>query len=125
MAERQLHSDTEIYKAVIALAKFSVLAVRQMPRDVKRVIGDLLRDETLWMGVLVMRANIARDAAKVPHLVEILEHLELVKMALRIAHELGFIARATWAQSIPLTDSVGKQANGLKTYFAPQSSPAA
>jgi len=67
-ARPHLHSDTEIYAAVIALAKFCVLASRQMPRDVKQLLGAQLRDETLWMTVLIQRANIARDAAKLPHL---------------------------------------------------------
>jgi len=81
-ARPHLHSDTEIYAAVIALAKFCVLASRQMPRDVKQLLGAQLRDETLWMTVLIQRANIARDAAKLPHLVELQEHLELVTACL-------------------------------------------
>lgn len=112
-----LHSDTEIYAAVIALAKFCVTVARQMPRDVKQLIGAMLLDETMWMAVLVMRANIARGADKVPHLVELLEHLELVQVALRLAREMGFMPNAHWSQSLPLIASVGKQANALKGYF--------
>lgn len=118
MTERHLHSDTDIYDAVVDLAKFCIATARLMPRDVKQLLGGLLRDETLWMGVLVLRTNIARGPAKVPHLVELLEHLELVTMSLRLARDLKYIANAHWAQALPLIASVGKQANGLKAHFA-------
>ena len=114
-----LHSDTDIYKAVVDLAAFSLRASRNMPRDVKQLIGGTLRDETLWMCVLVLRANIAREAAKLPHLTELLEHLELVVVLLRLGRDLKFIASKTYADAMPLTASVGKQANALKNHFAP------
>lgn len=113
-----LHSDTEIYKAVIDLAAFSLRAARQMPRDVKMLVGAHLRDETVWMAVLVQRTNIARDAAKLPHLVELLEHLEIVKVTLQLARDLGFIAPKTYGDAMPLVASVGKQANALRNHFA-------
>ena len=114
-----LHSDTDIYKAVVDLATFCLATSRGMPRDVKQLVGGQLRDETLWMCVLVLRANIAREAAKLPHLVELLEHLELVIVMLRLARDLRFIAPKTYAVALPLTASVGKQATALKNHFAP------
>lgn len=113
-----LHSDTEIYKAVVDLASYCLRAARGMPRDVKLLIGSQLRDETLWMGVLILRTNKARDAAKLPHLDELLEHLELVTMMLRMARDLKFIATQTYADAVPLVASVGRQANALRTHFA-------
>ena len=114
-----LHHETAIYSAVVELGKFVITAVRQMPRDVKLLLGGTLRDEVLWMGVLVLRMNKARDAAKVPHIDEILEHVELVTMTLRFCRELRFIAPNIFAQSLPLTVSIGKQASGLRNRFAP------
>ena len=113
-----LHSDTDIYKAVVDLATHCLRAARGMPRDVKQLIGAQLRDETLWMGVLILRANKARDAAKLPHLDELLEHLELVTMMLRMARDLHFIAPKAYADALPLVASVGKQANALRSHFA-------
>ena len=114
-----LHHETDIYASVVELAKFALAAAREMPRDVKQLLGASLRDETVWMGVLVMRMNKARDAAKLPHIDEILEHIEIVTMTLRLARELKCIPPAIFAQSLPLTVSVGKQATALRNHFAP------
>jgi len=114
-----LHHDTQIYAAVVELGKFVLQAVRQMPRDVKLLLGGTLRDEVLWMGVLVLRMNIARDAAKLPHIAELLEHLEIAQQALRYCRDLRLMAPATFAQSLPLTTSIGKQAMALRNHFAP------
>ena len=114
-----LHSDTEIYKSVCDLAAHCLRAARQMPRDVKLLIGAQLRDETLWMGVLILRTNKARDAAKLPHLDELLEHLELVTMMLRMARDLKFIPTKAYADAMPLVASIGKQATALRNHFDP------
>lgn len=93
MPERQpsLHSDTEIYKAVVELAKFCLIAVRQMPRDVKRLIGDLLGDETLWMGVALSR--LARlPTADVPQAAN--SYLGLLRQASHGRHDRTVLANA-------------------------------
>ena len=41
-----LHHDTQIYAAVVELGKFVLQAVRQMPRDVKLLLGGTLRRRT-------------------------------------------------------------------------------
>jgi len=114
-----LHSDTDIYRAVTELAKFVARAVEQMRRDVKPTIGRMLIDECVWMSVVVRRANIAREEAKLAHLEELLEQLEIVQFVLRLCHELKYIARAAFADSLPLTASVGRQATALRNAFAP------
>lgn len=114
-----LHSDTEIYAAVVELAKFVMTAARQMPRDVKQLLGASLRDESIWLGVLVLRMNKAIGPAKAPHLEEILEHVEIITFTLRLARELKFVSPSTFAQSLPLTVSIGKQATAIRNHFAP------
>ena len=114
-----LHSDTEIYKAVVDLAAFGLRASRNMPRDVKQLIGGSVRDETLWMAVLVLRTNIARDAAKVPFYDELLEQGEIVQFLLKRAFNNHYLPASMYADAIPLTVSVGKQANALRTRFVP------
>lgn len=114
-----LHSETEIYAAVAELAKFSITAARQMPRDVKMLLGKSLVDETVWMGVLILRLNKARDAAKLPVVEEIIEHVEISTIYLRLARDLKFIPTRLFAQSLPLTASIAKQAYGIRNHFAP------
>lgn len=114
-----LHSDTEIYAAVVALAKYVAEAVREMRRDVKPTLGKMLVEECVWMGVVVRRINIARDQAKVPLLEELLEQIEIVQFVLRLSRDCRYIAVSTFADSVPLTASIGKQATALRNHFAP------
>jgi hypothetical protein len=114
-----LHSDTEIYAAVVELAKFVTRVVQDLRRDMKPTIGKMLLEECVWMGVVVRRINIARDQAKLPLLEELLEQLEIVQFVLRLARDCHYIAIATFADSVPLTASVGKQATALRNHFAP------
>ena len=114
-----LHFETDLYAAVVDLGKAVVPAVRSMPRDVKQLLGGRILDEALWMGVLVMRINKARDAAKLPVIEDLLEHLELAQMTLHLTRELKYIANKHFANALPLIASIGKQAHGLRNHFAP------
>ena len=51
-----LHSDTELYRAVIDFQKFVAGAVIHLRRDVKQMYGERLVDESLWMPVIVRHA---------------------------------------------------------------------
>lgn len=120
-----LHSETEIYRAVVDLQRFAMRAAVNMRRDVKPLLGARLIDESLWMAVLVRRANIARDQDKVPHLDDLLEQLEVVQVALRLGRDLEYIPNNVFAQSLPLTASIGKQATAWKNTYVPSPSPVA
>ena len=114
-----LHHDTRIYAAVVELGKVILPLVRQMNRDVKQLLGRMLVDEVLWMGILIMRINKAPGEKRPPMIEELIEHLELVQMNLRFCRELKYIAPADWAKSLPIIESVGKQAYGWRDSFAP------
>ena len=107
-----LHSELPIYKVVYDLFGLVVQASRNMPRDVKQQMGAALRDECLCMSVLVFRANVARD--KAPHLLELLEHLQVAELLIRLAHDLRFIGQKQYAAAVQLTGQIGKQANGWR-----------
>jgi len=120
-----LHSETDIYRAVIDLQRFVVRAAVNLQRDVKPLIGARLLDEALWMAVLVRRANIARDQDKIPHIDELLEQLEITQVMLRLGRDLGYIRNNIFAESLPLTASIGKQATAWKHRYVPAPSPVA
>lgn len=120
-----LHSDTELYRAVIDFQKFVAGAVVNLRRDVKKVYGERLVDESLWMAVIVRHANIARDEAKLPHFEQLLDQLEVAQVILRVLRDLGWLNNTRFAESIPITASIGKQTIALRNHFAPASSPAA
>lgn len=109
-----------IYKVAYDLFGVVTDAVRNMPRDVKQIVGSRIATEAMDIVVLIFRANAAAD--KVPHLIDLLERLEVINLLLRLARDKGFIKNPPYAKAIALTDQVGKQAGGWKKHSA--SSPA-
>jgi len=120
-----LHSDTDLYRAVIDFQKFVAGAVVNLRRDVKKVYGERLVDESLWMAVIVRQANIARDEAKLPYFEQLLDQLEIAQVILRVLRDLGWLHNNRFAESIPITASIGKQTIAMRNHFAPAPSPAA
>lgn len=120
-----LHSDTEIYDAVVALAKHIARAVADLRNDMKPSLGKMLMEESIWMAVLVRRANIARDQAKLQPLTDLLEQVEIVQFGLRLAHDLNYLPHSKFSDSLPLTTSVAKQATALRNHFVPATTPVA
>lgn len=116
-----LHSDLPIYKVAYDLSDLAIDLVRNMPRDVKGVVGSELRDQCLMLVVLIYRANVARD--KTPHLTETIERLQVAELLLRLARDKHFISTKHYARAIALTGSIGKQATAWRKSSA--SSPVA
>lgn len=120
-----MHDSTEIYAAAAALSIQVSKTIKDMRRDMKPVAGKFLYEETKWLSVLIMRANIAHGQSKAPHFNELLEHLELIKFSLRTEHEVRNIPHNHFADCLPLIASVGKQAIAMRNHFAPEPSPVA
>jgi len=111
-----IHTTLPIYKVAYDLLDVAVDLVRNMPRDVKQVIGKDLRDDCLRVLVLIFRANVSRD--KSTHLTEIIERVQVIELLLRLARDKRFISTAQYAKAIQLTGNVGKQASGWRKQSA-------
>lgn len=107
-----IHSELPIYKVAYDLLGVVVQLVKNMPRDFKQSIGGKIRDECIEVATLVFRANVAAD--KAPHLLNLLERLQVAELLLRLARDLRFISTGQYAKAIALTGSIGKQANGWR-----------
>lgn len=118
-----LHHELPIYKTAFDLLGVAVDLTRNLPRDLKRHLGDEVLGGCTQMVVQVFRANTARD--KVPHIDELLERVEVVNLLLRVLVEKKFISRDGYARAIQLTSSIGKQAGGWRKSSAasPASGP--
>ena len=112
-----MHFDTEIYAAVEKLGDHMLRAAAQMRRDVKPILGGRLIDETTWMAILVRRAAVARDKAKVPYYDELLEQVEITQFLMKRALNNRYLPPSMYATAVPLMVSVGKQANALRSHF--------
>lgn len=107
-----IHTELPIYKVAYDLLGNVVELVKQMPREVKQSIGAKVRDECIEIATGVFRANVA--AEKVPHLLELQEHVQVAELLLRLARDLRYISTGQYAKAIALTGSIGKQANGWR-----------
>jgi hypothetical protein len=116
-----LHHELPVYKTTFDLLSVAVDLTRNLPRDLKRHLGDEVLGGCTQMVVLVFRANIARE--KVPHIEELLERVEVVNLLLRVLVEKHFISREQYARAIQLTTSIGKQAGGWKKASAASPAP--
>lgn len=114
------HTQLPIYKVAYNLADLAVDLIKNMPREVKAVIGGELRDECLRLLVLIFRANVATD--KRVHLTQLIERQQVVELLLRLSRDKRFISTGQYARAVQLTESIGKQANGWRKASA--SSPA-
>ena len=117
-----LHSDLPIHKVAYDLFDTAVGLVRNMPRDVKSVIGGEIRDGCLKALVLIFRANVDRTD-KGRHLAELIERAQEIELLLRLSRDKHWISTKQYAAAILLTTSIGKQASGWKKKF--ESAPAA
>lgn len=121
----RLHTDTEIYEAVESLGAHLLRSIAGMRRDVKNVLGPELLFEVSCMADSVRAANRTAGPAKVPHLEDLSVRLARLQYLLRVANRAGYLPNSAYANSIPITESIGRQASGLKNHFhAPAPSPA-
>lgn len=107
-----LHTELEIHKVAEELLGLSIDLVRNIPRDLKQVIGAKIRDECLQVLVLIGRANMARE--KLPHLNLVLESIWMLNYLLRALTNRGLISTGQHARAMKMTASVGRQANAWK-----------
>ena len=103
-----------IYKASYDLLQLVTQLAKNFSRDYRPTLGNRLHAECVNLVVLVYRANAA--AEKAPHIVAMLETLEVVEMMLQLASDLHLISRSQYARTVPLTDGIGRQAGGWAKY---------
>lgn len=101
-----------IYKAAYDLLDVATDLVKNMQRDFKRSIGDKISGECIEITILVFRANVAQD--KAPHLMELLERLQVIELMIRLAMDKRLISKPAYAKAVELSTSIGKQANGWR-----------
>lgn len=106
------HTQLPIYKVAYDLLDVVTDLVKNMQRDFKRSIGEKITGECIEITVLVFRANVTQD--KAPHLLELLERLQVIELMIRLAMDKRLISKPAYAKAVELTTSIGKQANGWR-----------
>ncbi|MCO6057349.1 four helix bundle protein [Pseudomonas sp. MOB-449] len=107
-----MHTDLQIHRVAEDLLGLALDLVRNIPRDLKQVVGAKLRDECLQVLVLIGRANMARE--KLAHLNQLLESVWMINYLLRALVNKQLISIKQHAAAMKLTASIGRQANAWK-----------
>jgi len=114
-----LASTLPIYRVTYELLQVVTRITRDMPRDYKQSLGNKVREECVELVVLIYRANCSRN--KRPHLEALQEHLQVVILLLRLSKDMRLISTKQFAQTVELTNQIGRQSSG----WFKASSPAA
>ena len=104
-----------IYKATYDLLHQITRITRNYPRDFKFSMGQKLRDETVDLVVFIYKAN-SLQRSRHEFLMQIVERMQVVELLLRLSKDMRLLSVKQFSETVLLTDSIGRQAQGwLKT----------
>ena len=107
-----LHTDLPIYRTGVQLLELAIKVQQQMPRGVKRSLGDKISQHCVEMLDLMALANATKAAERAAYIQQLMKHLRASTVLLRVSHDSRYVSHALWAQSVALLDSIGKQGGG-------------
>ena len=107
-------TDLPIYRAAYELLQLLAKLTQQYPRGYRQGLAREVFAEAQEVVVWIFRANCA--TAKVPVLETLREHLETLKLLLRLSKDLHLISAGQFGATVELTDAIGKQASGWLNY---------
>ena len=107
-----LHSDLPIHRTGVLLLTLAYKAQAQMPRAVKRSLGEKIAQHCVDMLNLMALANATQRAERAGHIQQLMTHLRTVTVLLRVSHDSRYVSHALWGESVLLLDSIGKQGGG-------------
>jgi hypothetical protein len=113
-----LAKDLDIYKVAYDLFALAADCIQQMPRSVKKVIGDRLQDRCMDLLTLIYETNKAARDARWQLLERLLNRLHQLEILLQLCSDKRYIAPKKYAGCIELTTSIGKQATKWRNSYA-------
>jgi len=107
-----MHDKLPIHKQAVQLLGVATTIHAQLPRGMKRTVGDKIVEHCTEMLDLMAQANATRSATRISHLRSVLTHQRAAEVWLRVGFERRAISQGRWAEAVHMLESVGKQANG-------------
>jgi hypothetical protein len=107
-----LHTDLPIYRTGTKLLALAIRVQEQMPRQVKRSLGDKVSAHCVEMLDLMALANATKHAERAAYINELMKHLRATTVLLRVSHDCRYVSPKLWADSVQLLDSIGRQGGG-------------
>jgi hypothetical protein len=107
-----IHTDLPIYRTGANLLALAIRAQEQMPRSVKRILGEKVTQHCVDMLDLMAMANATQRDVRAGFISDLLTKQRAVTVLMRVSHDSRYISPKLWADSIELLGSIGKQAGG-------------
>ena len=115
-----LYETLPVYKDVYALILLIYELTGHFPREYKYTIGQDMKRDGMQLVRSIYRANKYRE--KTEHLHQFQDDFELLKLEIRLCHDLQVISTKRYSELIVLTESIGKQVTGWRQYAEKQES---
>jgi len=107
-----LHTELPIYRTGVRLLDLAVKVQVQMPRSVKRALGEKITQHCIEILDLMAMANATQRDIRSGYINQLLTRQRAITVLLRVSHDARYISPKIWADSIELLGSIGKQAGG-------------
>jgi len=107
-------NDLPIYKPAYELLQLLAKLTQQYPRGYRQGLARGVFAEAQEVVIEIFRANSTMD--KAPILERLREHLETLKVLLRLSKDLHLISASQFGDTVELTDAIGKQLSGWLNY---------
>ena len=107
-----LHQSLPIHRTGVALLALAIKAQEQMPRGVKRMLGDKVTGHCVEMLDLMALANATKHAERADYVRQLLAHQRAAEVLLRVSLDSRHISVKLWAQATQLLQSIGRQGGG-------------
>ena len=111
-----IHDELPIYKTGVRLLSMGIWLQENMPRAVKRSLGDRMTQHCVDMLELMALANATRATERVENLERLMVHKRALTALLRVAKERRAITLKRWAEAVKLLEEVGAQCGGWIKY---------
>jgi hypothetical protein len=107
-----LHTDLPIYKSGAELLGLAFDVSGQLPRALKRQLGEKITAHCIEMLDLMAMANASQQGDRAACIEALLKHQRALSVLLRVGHDRKWISHALWGSSVKLLGSIGAQAGG-------------
>lgn len=107
-----LHTDLPIYRTGVQLLSLAFKVQEQMPRGVKRSLGEKISQHCVEMLDLMALANATQRGERMAYINQLMKHLRAATVLLRVCHDSRYVSTTLWASSVQLLQSIGKQGGG-------------
>lgn len=100
-----LHTELPIHRTGVRLLALAFKVQEQMPRSVKRILGEKVTQHCVDMLDLMALANASQRAVRAGYIEELLRRQRAITVLLRVSHDSRYLSPKLWAESVELLGS--------------------